>query len=258
MDYEQQINNLLYSLDRVIWAKTLGFDPDPWQETILRSEAKRLILLCSRQSGKSSIAALVALHTALFTNGALILIIANAKRQSQELFMKIKDYCRLIDPYPTMTADTMTSCTFKNGSRIICLPGSEASIRGFSNVTLIIEDESSRVEDSTYVAIRPMLAVSGGRIMLLSTPYGKRGHFYEAWVSDEEWFRTKVIAAECPRISNEFLVEELAGLGRMFFDQEYNCVFQDLIDNVFSEADINAAFNNDLVPLQLGVAEWTE
>jgi len=251
-------NDFLYAFDRVSWVGSLGISLDPWQKTVVKSNSRRHILLCSRQSGKSSMAALIALHTALYKDAALILIIANAKRQSQELFMKIKEYCNLIEPYPTMIADTMTSCTFANGSRIICLPGSDASIRGFSAVDLIIEDESSRVEDATYYATRPMLAVSNGRIMLLSTPFGKRGHFYEVWVSEEDWVRTIVTANQCPRISKEFLAEERAGLGRLIYDQEYNCIFQDLIDSVFSEYDINRAFDNDLVPLELGVKEWTE
>jgi hypothetical protein len=45
----------------------------------------------------------------------------------------------------------------------------------------LIVDEASRVQDALYQGIRPMLAVSGGRIVLLSTPWGKRGFFFEEW-----------------------------------------------------------------------------
>jgi hypothetical protein len=51
----------------------------------------------------------------------------------------------------------------------------EATIRGFSGVAPLIVDEASRVSDELYQAIRPMLAASGGEILLLSTPFGKRG-----------------------------------------------------------------------------------
>ncbi len=41
-------------------------------------------------------------------------------------------------------------------------------------------DEAARVSDELYRAVRPMLATSGGRIVLLSTPFGKRGFFFRA------------------------------------------------------------------------------
>ncbi|MDQ5829410.1 MAG: hypothetical protein M3324_05970, partial [Actinomycetota bacterium] len=96
----------------------------------------------------------------------------------------------------------------ENGSRIVTLPGSEKTIRGFSGTSLLILDEAARVEDELYFAIRPMLAVSGGAMMMLSTPYGKRGVFYEEWSSGEGWERYEVPAGRCPRISREFLEEE--------------------------------------------------
>jgi hypothetical protein len=55
------------------------------------------------------------------------------------------------------------SLQFPNGSRIIGLPGSEETIRGFSAVSLLLVDEASRVPDDLYMAVR-----------LMSTPCGKR------------------------------------------------------------------------------------
>ena len=62
-------------------------------------------------------------------------------------------------------------------------------------------------------AVRPMLAVSQGRLIALSTPAGKRGWFYEAWIGGDSWHRVKVAATDCPRISQAFLDEELRELG---------------------------------------------
>jgi hypothetical protein len=97
---------------------------------------------------------------------------------------------------------------------VISLPGDEKTIRGFSAATLVIEDEAARVNDATNIAVRPMLAVSGGRFILMSTPFGRRGHFYEAWEKGgEEWTRTAIKADECPRISREFLAQERKTIG---------------------------------------------
>ena len=60
---------------------------------------------------------------------------------------------------------------------MVALPSKEATVRGFSGVTLIIEDEASRVDDLLYRTMRPMLAVSGGRMILASTPCRKARTF---------------------------------------------------------------------------------
>jgi hypothetical protein len=94
-----------------------------------------------------------------------------------------------------------------------------------------------------------MLAVSNGRLIALSTPFGQRGWFYEAWRSDEAWERFRVTADQCPRITPRFLVEEKLALGERWFRQEYMCSFEDTMDAVFSTEDIEAAMSNDLKPL---------
>ena len=99
-----------------------------------------------------------------------------------------------------------------------------------------------------------MLAVSGGRMVMLSTPWGKRGVFYEAWTGPEEWDRYEVAAAACPRISEEFLEEERRALPSWVFRQEYECSFEETDDQVFTTAMIDAAVSEDVAPLELGVA----
>ena len=37
-----------------------------------------------------------------------------------------------------------------------------------------------------------MLAVSGGRLILMGTPFGRRGHFYSAWREGGDWNRVEV------------------------------------------------------------------
>ena len=101
-------------------------------------------------------------------------------------------------------------------------------MRGFSAVSLLLVDEAARVSDDLYMAIRPMLAVSEGTLWLMSTPFGKRGFFYEAWAhGGAEWERVRVPADECPRIPARFLEEEKATMGERWFRQEYLCEFVD-------------------------------
>ena len=114
---------------------------------------------------------------------------------------------------------------------------------------LIVEDEASRVDDALYFSIRPMLAVKGGRLILMSTPFGKRGHFWNAWSEGAEWNRVMVPASQVPRISAEFLEEERRTMGSFWYSQEYECQFQASTDSVFSHDTVMGALSDDVTPL---------
>jgi hypothetical protein len=257
-----EIERRIHKRDPVAFARSLGFQPDPWQAKVLQSQSRRILLNCARQVGKSTITALVALHQAIFEPGSLTLLISKAQRQSSELFRKVQDSWDILLRYSEVSGlgyaklrlveDNRLSVKFENGSRIVSLPGNAATVRGFSSVALIIEDEAAFVSDELYRSVRPMLAVSGGRLILLSTPYGKRGHFYEEWSTGEGWEKIQLPATECPRISPEFLAEEKRTCGEWWFNQEYLCEFGDSLNQVFRSEDIEAAFTNDVQALDLG------
>ena len=85
----------------------------------------------------------------------------------------------------------------------------------------------------------------------MSTPFGKRGFFYEdvGAAAGAEWKRVRVPATECPRISAEFLEEERATMGERWFRQEYLCEFVEADDAVFREADVYGCLRDDVPPL---------
>jgi hypothetical protein len=223
--------------------------PDPWQQQVLRSTASRMLLLASRQAGKSSVAAALALHTALTSPQSPVLLLSPSTRQSTELYRKVLDLFNALDRPVSVVAESALRIEFGNGSRILALPGKEGTVRGFSEVALLVVDEAARVLDSLYCAIRPMLAVSQGRLVALSTPWGKRGWFHDEWHGDREWERVRITAPECPRISAEFLAEERQALGENFYAQEYLTEFRDVIDAVFAERDIQRALVDGIEPL---------
>ena len=145
----------------------------------------------------------------------------------------------------------LSSMSVRGGGRVLSLPGSEATIRGFSGATLIVEDEASRVDDALYFSIRPMLAVKQGRLILMSTPFGKRGHFWNEWDTGTTWQKIEVPATSVPRISQAFLDEEKASMGSWWFEQEYLCQFKESTDSVFSYDDVMGALSDD-VPVLFG------
>jgi hypothetical protein len=172
-----------------------------------------------------------------------------ALRQSQELFGKIAGFYRDLGRPVAPRGKRKLSLELENDSRIITLPGSEKTIRGFSGAALLLVDEASWVDDGLYYAIRPMLTVSGGSLMMLSTPYGKRGVFYEEWTGGHGWERYEVPASQCPRISEGFLEEERASLPPFIFRQEYECSFEEIEDQVFTTDLIDRALTEEVKPL---------
>ena len=242
-------DDLRMAIDRVAFARSVGIEPDDWQGDLLRSASERILLNCCRQSGKSTAAALIALHRALYHPGSLVLILAPAERQAKETFGKIAQAYLKQGHSVAPESYRKLGMWLANGSRVEALPGSERTIRGFSGVDLLVLDEAARVDDGLYFAVRPMLAVSGGALMMLSTPAGRRGVFFEEWTEGAGWERYEVPAEECPRISGAFLEQERCSLPRRVFDQEYRCVFVETEDAVFSFEDVAGALDPGVTPL---------
>jgi len=241
--------DLARALDPALLANDCGIAPDDWQAGVLRSEAKRMLLLCSRQSGKTTTTGLVALGTALSDPGSLSLILSPSQRQSAEMLRTIGAMHARLKGVPELKSDSVLRAEFASGSRIVALPGSDRTVRGFAGVKLVILDEAARVDDELIAAVRPMLATSNGRLIALTTPAGKRGWFYEAWTGEGDWQRVKVTADMCPRITKEFLAEELNALGPQRFSEEYQLEFRDSDEAVFPLGVIQAAFTNEVQPL---------
>jgi hypothetical protein len=248
-------HDLAMALDPVLYARSAGFTLDPWQQSVVRSQAPRVALNITRQGGKSTAAAVKAMHMATYNSDALILLLSPGLRQSAELFRKCAGVRSSLSNAPEPASETKLSMELLNGSRIISLPGSEASIRGYSGPALILVDEASRVPDEVYKAVRPMLARSRGQLVTLSTPFGKRGWYFSEWVSKRPWERYSLTAAECPHITPEFLEEERDALGEYFFAQEYELAFHDPESAAFQRAYIDAAIDEsveqwDLIQLE--------
>jgi hypothetical protein len=235
----------------VVWVREkLGFEPDEVQARVLSTTSKRGLLNCTRQWGKSTITAAKAVHQACTEAGSLTLVVSVGARQSGEFVRKAARFVRHLGVRVKGDGDNEISIEFPNKSRIVGLPGNEATARGFSAVSLLLVDEAARVDDDLYKAIRPMLAVSGGSLWLMSTPDGKKGFFWEAWEhGGPEWERIQVTAPECPRITSEFLEEEMRNMGEHWFRQEYLCEFVDAVSGVFDRDLVERAMSDEFEPM---------
>jgi hypothetical protein len=232
-----------------LWQRIYHTEPDEWQRDILRSQSPRVLINAARQSGKSTVAAVLGLYEALYHAPSLVLLLSASLRQAQELGKVLFDGYRRLGKPVSAEAENRLSLELSNGSRVVCLPSREQTVRGYSSVRLIVADEAARIPDPLYHSLRPMLAVSGGALIALSTPNGKIGWFYESWQNSDEFYRVRITADQCPRISPVFLAEEKRTLPRLVYAQEYDCQFVETTLNPFHQEDIAAAIRADILPM---------
>jgi Terminase large subunit, T4likevirus-type, N-terminal len=256
---EQLSNDLATSVDPIRFAALLGFKKlDVWQrDLLLSSNNKRVLLVAARQVGKSAACSLLALHYSLNHPDSLVLVLSPSLRQSGEMFKRIMGfYHELGRPIPSET-ETALTLKLTNGARIVSLPSHESTIRGFSGVNLLIIDEAALVPDDLYRAVRPMLAVSNGRLIALGTPHGQRGFFHDAFMNGGDvWKRYTITAEQCDRISKAFLAEERQALGEFWYEQEYCCAWQESATTLF-RADIIARSIRDFDELDFDLGDVT-
>jgi len=227
---------------------------DPWQQKFLETKGDK-ILCTGRQSGKSVICSQDAGEYSVLNANQTILMIAPTERQAYALFEKTLNY--LLDKHPRMIKKgkdrpTQTKIYLTNGTKIYCVPTGIAGIgiRGFT-INRLYVDEASRVPEDVWTAVTPMLLTTGGSMILLSTPAGKRGLFYECWenkgenynsfarfsISSEEVVEQRTICDSWTQYQKDKAIEHLARekerMTRCQYAQEYLGKFMDELKQFF-------------------------
>src|SRR6187399_10424 len=166
----------------VDWAKTaLDFEADGFQKEVLTETENRILILAPRQTGKSTAVAVRVLHEAMSHDDAVILLASASGRQSGQIMEKASKMAKSLSLEILPPPNNCDGFRLANGSEIIALPDSEETIRGFSAPRLIVVDEAAFASEDVFKALEPMLTVSNGTFILLSTPNGQSGYFYEQW-----------------------------------------------------------------------------
>lgn len=231
-----------------------GMSPDPWQQDLLRSNHPLIAVCVARQCGKTQVTSAVVLKTALLEPGTLSLIIAPSLRQSVDfLQQKLAPLWRSLGcPLKSSTPPSQTKLVLSNGSTILAMPGEEQTIRGISKVSLLVVDEAARVPDTLFHAVSPMVQMANGRIIMLSTPWGMRGVFWQIWSKEPDWKKIMIQATDCPRWTPEALARERRMKGERFYRQEFACSFESAVGQFFDPDDVFSAVNKGGRPLFAG------
>lgn len=212
-------------------------NPDPWQRELLSQLVTlrcNIMLCCSSQVGKTEAVAVAAYLVACL--GFYVLVVSPSDRQSVKFHMRLLEQHARLQLANTSQAPNKHELWLETGGRVEAVPNSAGKVRGIAAVDLVVVDEASRVPDELYSAVTRMTAVSGGKLALLSTPFGKRGFFYREWKNldidgkpvesqHDVWSRHRVPWTFCPRIPQEHVDAERRRMGQAWVNQEYlDCV----------------------------------
>ncbi len=209
---------------------------DPWQKKVLETKGN-IVLRSTRQGGKSTVISILAAEEAIKNPNFFILIGAYVVDQAQFIFRKIHEY--ILAKYPKSLDKkhrvTLNFMQLKNGSKILCRPVGDTGegMRG-PTANIVIVDEAAFVPERAWSAITPIISVTKGRMILLSTPKNKKGYFYDSF-SDESYTKFHIKATDCPRHTEEFLKREAERMTKMQFACEYLAEFMDEYMALFTE-----------------------
>lgn len=227
----------------------------PFQDMILNDESTRILLCCARQIGKTTTVAIKALHYAYFNSPKNIIIVSATKNQSKEVIYRMRQLLRTAR-FTTWTELSPTardskselvirSKDKKSQSRIISLPATDAG-RGYT-ADIAIVDEAAFIENGDYIfnqVVEPMTSRTKGSIMLLSTPNGKRGFFWNCYHSDYysvyhfDWQVN-------PETKEEEMKEKRTRMTTREFQAEYEARFVASKSAYFTHEEIKKAISDE-------------
>lgn len=232
---------------------------DEWQKEVLKTEGN-LVICSGRQIGKSTIVAIKAADYALKNEKKKVLVVSATERQADELFLKILMFVESLNKFQILggkNRPTKHMLKLKNGSIIRSLPcgANGDGIRGYTT-DLLICDEAAYIPETVFLAITPQLLTTGGKMILLSTPKGKKTsdgqntYFYNAFLNKNHRFSVFHINSEevinnrpisdswtenQKKAALELLESEKRSMTKLQYAQEYLGQFVEDVSQWFSD-----------------------
>lgn len=227
--------------------KAVAFTPTPAQLVLLRfllfgergrapglklpAPRPETLLLAGRASGKTSLAVLAGLFTALQNPGAEVLLVGPSLDVGQDVLMKrAREYARCLEPLivpraedALRTGSTRGRLEFRNGATLTVLPCLERAVRGRAPLLAVLDECAQFAEVSSngaalsdiLGALRSRMRAQYGdahRIVMLTTPRRPAGLVYEMATNPPE--HLAVVTASTmimrPNLSRRQLAKGLA------------------------------------------------
>ena len=180
--------------ERAIFQRLTGRAREPL-EPVEEFEA----VAAGRRAGKSRAASVMSIYEAAFVDHSrvvvegerpVVLCLSPTTKQAGVVFGYVAG---IMDATPLLAqliaSRTQDTLTLSNGIDITVRPASFRGVRGTTSVAVIADeaafwhsDEDAANPDTAILdAVRPSLATTGGPMIIISTPYARRGVVFETW-----------------------------------------------------------------------------
>lgn len=194
---------------------------------------REVIILASRQLGKTTVVAMYTLWFALFNDDKLCIIASKVMAHAVEIMARIKYAYEELPNWlkAGCTFYNRTSIEFDNGSKIKSEATSEKTGRGSSPSLLFIDEIAfipRRIQEEMWASLAPSLS-TGGKFILTSTPNGDTDLFSTLWrgamSKQNSFFPIQVLWDQHPDRGPAYYEEMLGKLGELKTRQELGCEF---------------------------------
>lgn len=205
-----------------------------------------VIMLASRQCGKTTMMTIYALWNACFNDDQRILIVANKEGTAIEIFQRVRLAYEELPNWlkPGVKEYGKTSMTLSNGTRIGISTTTGTAARGQS-VNCLILDELAFIEthlvDPFWKSVYPIISSSKkSKIFIASTPNGTENLFHKLYTGAESnsngWTGERIDWWEIPGRDETWRDQTVKTLGSAeTFDQEFGNVFLQTGESVIDE-----------------------
>jgi hypothetical protein len=234
------INLAQFAFDPVGFARELlKFYPDPKQAEALGATERRVVLNCSRQWGKSTVAAAKMVHVAVTRPGRTVMMLSENLPQAGEVFLIIDAFLARLGIPLKNEPGKKHGRRLPNGSRIFAVAAREAAVRGYT-AHYVFLDEAARIDDDVIDAFAPVVMAKKGDWWMASTPQGMRGRFFEMWEYGDPALVKKIRAtvSENPRIDPAYVEQVRREKGDAYVRQEFGCEFVENGTHLFNRGQI--------------------
>jgi hypothetical protein len=189
-------------------AHWMGHPPDDWQVEAFTSHASEVALRVGRQCGKTSVLAARAVQE-LHVPESLTICVAPVERQAKIIAREVGR--QILRTGLVVTRSSMTELEIANSARMLALPSTADTIRGFPSVSLLVVDECAYLQaamgddEALITGVLPMLT-HDGQVFFSSTPAGKNNYFARLFLDAKPGdgiHRIVVKATEIPRLATK-------------------------------------------------------
>jgi len=227
------------------------------QKRVLRNlrDNRFVILLSSRQSGKTTQMTIYCLWNACFNEDQRILIVANKEQTAKNIFKRVRLAYEMLPNFlkPGVVEYGQTSMTLTNGSSIGISTTSSDAGRGDSCNCLVLDELAfidTHIVEKFWESVYPIISSSKkSKIFIASTPNGTDNLFYRLYKGAEEgdnnWKAERIDWWEIPGRDEKWKNDTIKTLGSTeTFSQEFGNEFLHGGESSINESLYNTALRD--------------